>query len=148
MYLANKLKHRIQIQTVEQTANESTGNLDRSYTTIIRIWAAIEEDKLQRYINITRGVQVQSNKNPFLFIVRKDAIKSLGAQFSKAFSFDFKAMPDLNQMKYEYFLLHEQGSQICGVRYRIKGIMPDLNKKEIMKIYTDQVEEVGTGWPM
>ncbi len=148
MFLANKLKHRIQIQTVEQTANSETGNLDRTYTTILRIWSAIEEDKLQRYINVTRGVQTESSKSPFIFIVRRDAIKGLGAQFASAFDISIKSMSDINQIKIEYFLLHEQGSQIKGIRYIIKGIIPDLNKKEILKIYADQLEEVGTGWPM
>lgn len=144
-WLAPKLKHRIQIQTVEQEADSFTGSLDRTYTTIKTIWAAVKRDSRADYISAIRGVQTEDSKETNIFTVRTGAIKKLNVAFTSGFSSGADSIEDINILKSDYFIFLNKGSSVKGRRYRIVGIRLDDDRQEYIDIYAQEIEEKGTG---
>lgn len=151
MWLAPKLKHRIEIQRPEQSSNTS-GGFDRTYTTLTTVWAGMEErSNLLSFIQgqYIRGVQT-GEADTHEFIVRRSAVYfDLNKEFDKSFSSAFDIISDLNPLKSDNFIFLQgnSGSSTSGRRFRINRARVDDNHKEYVKIRTTEIEEVGTGWP-
>lgn len=145
-WIAPKLKHRVQIQKAVQTADDSNGSLDTTYTTIKTIWSAMENDKRAAYISAIRGVQIQDEKSSNIFKMRSAALRNLNIAFTRGFNISFDSIEDINILKSNYFIFVNKGSSVKGRRYRIKGIRLDDDRQEYIKVYAEEIEENGTGW--
>ncbi len=144
MWLAPKLKQRIQIQKPIQTAKAS-GLTATTYETLATIWAAVEP--VSDYLQAVRGVQ-NAETPTHKFKIRAVAISVLGKAFEVGFDTGYKNMSDINQIKSDWFLFMEQGSTAKGTRYRIKGMQRDDSCHEFINILAKEYQEAGTGYPL
>lgn len=151
MWLAPKLKHRVEIQEPVQTGNLS-GGFDRSYTTLVTIWAGIKEDT--DLVSSVRGMYIRGtqtiDEGTHEFTVRRAAVYySLNNAFNKEFSNAFDNINDLNPLKSDNFIFLQanSGSSTSGRRFKIIRTRVDDSNKEFVKIRVKEIEEIGTGWP-
>lgn len=142
-FLAKKLKRRIQILQAIDSENEF-GGFTRSYDLITTIWCSVKP--LSEYIQAIRGTN-QNEKITHEFLVRLSAINILGKEFGKGFSTDFGSIADSNPVKSDYYLMLEEGSNIKGNLFRIRGTSKDEMNREFLKITAEMIEEKGTGYP-
>ena len=146
-WLAYKLKHRIQIQKVTQTENATTGGFDRTYETLLTIWAGMKEtSNYSQYVSYVRGGEVEDKVATHEFIVRYAAIKNLGKTFTSAFSSAFDSIEDLNPLKSDVFIFLQNGSIVKGRLFRIVDAFRDDDRKEFFKFRVKEIEEKGTGY--
>jgi hypothetical protein len=151
MKLAYKLKHRIQIRKSVQTPNEETGGFDQSYEILATIWAALQEGTkggMEEFVKYIRGETVASDIPTHTFIVRKVAVQNFGRELSIAFDSAFKQMPDLINLKSDYYIFMQAGSSVKGRSFKIMTLRQDENYNEYIKIRAMEVEEMGTGYPI
>ena len=145
-WLTPKLKHRIQIRKGVQTANNTTGGLDRSYEILTTIWAGIRETSdYGRYISSIRGENVDDKIVTHEFIVRYVAVKNLGKAFGSGFASGFDSIEDLNPLKSDHFIFLQNGSAVKGRLFKIIETKRDDDRKEWLKIRCKEIEEQGTG---
>jgi len=144
-WLAPRLSERIEIRMATQTPNDA-GGMTRGYTILTTIWAGLEPIALTTaqaaYI---RGEQI-SDIETHEFIVRRDAVSSLGRGFGKAFGDGFDSIEDLAPLKSEWFIFLKKGTT-KGRIFRISRIVDNNERGEFLKIKTMEVEEIGTGYP-
>jgi hypothetical protein len=146
-WLAPKLDKRIQIQQPTQTA-ASSGALEVTYTTIKTIWAQLKPvNRFNAYTAIIRGQNTNEGTETHVITVRSSALIGLNREWSRAFSSAFDNLDDISQIKSNYFIFLNHGSSVKGRRFVIKGIQLDEENEEYVKIYVEQMEEAGTGWP-
>jgi head-tail adaptor len=145
-WMAKKLGKRLQIQTASQTP-ASSGALELSYTTLKTVWAAVKPITRNTYAQQVRGVNTSDEIDTHVFTVRSSALYNLGREFGRAFATGFDNIDDLNMIKSNYFLFLESGSSVKGRRFRIKGMQIDEARGEYIQIYSQEIEEEGTGWP-
>jgi hypothetical protein len=143
MWLAPKLRHRLQIRRPIQTP-KTTGSIGITYETLTTIWAEVKP--ASEYIKALRGTQTQGNYT-HTFTVRTASIIQIGREYDLGFSVGFKNMSDINQIKTEWFLFMQHGSSTKGTLYRVIGIQRDDDHHEYSKIYAEEQFEKGTGWP-
>lgn len=146
-WMAPKLSSRVQIQQAAQTPADS-GLLELSYTTIKTIWAEVKN--VERFVFFSqqvRGVNIQEGKDTHQFRIRANALYGIGNETSKAFASAFVNMQDINQAKSTYFLFLQHGSTVKGRRFRIRGMQLDESHAEYIRIFAEEIEEEGTGWP-
>lgn len=142
-FLANQLRERVSVLEAVETANDD-GGFDRSYTTLTTIWAGIKPISLKpRYI---RGVQIE-NTPTHEFILRRDSVSYLNTQFSSAFSSAFDSITDVNPMKSDWYFFVQRGSSSKGRLFRIHGIEDVLERRNHLRVYAEEINEEGTGWP-
>lgn len=141
-FLAPKLKHLISIKTAVDDPNDFGGN-DRSYELVLRIWAGVKP--ISSYIQAIRGKET-TDFTTHEFIVRWNAVKNLGKEFTSAFGDGFNNSADINVIKSDYFIFLESGSTVKGRRFRIEGARLDEDNHEFIKIQAKEFEEAGTGW--
>ena len=147
-WLAPKLKHRIQIRKAVFPENDTTGGFDRSYETLLTIWAGIRETSdYGRYISSIRGETVDDKLVTHEFIVRYIAVKNLGKAFNSGFASGFDSIEDLNPLKSDHFIFLQNGSAVKGRLFRIVEMKRDDDRKEWFKIRCKEIEEQGTGAP-
>ncbi len=92
-----------------------------------------------------RGEQVNESVTHG-FLVRRIAVDDLGEEFDKGFSIGFKNMPNLMNLKADYFLLVQRGSSVKGRLFRIDSIIDHKEQREYLKIAAEEIEERGVGW--
>lgn len=149
-FLTPKLKHRIQIQEAIQDPN-SVGGMDRSYSTLITVWAGMKEDS--EFITGVRGRYVRGTQTEDVdtheFLVRFSAVfYDLNKEYGDGFSTAYDNINDLNPIKSQnyIFLLASPGASNKGRRFRITRTRRDDSNKEFVKIKAMEIEESGTGW--
>lgn len=146
-WMAPKLSSRVQIQQAVQTPGDS-GLLELSYTTIKIVWAEVKNiERLSLFAMAVRGVNTQEGKDTHQFRVRTAALYGIGNETSRAFTSAFVNMEDINQIKSNYFLFLQHGSTVKGRRFRIRGMQLDESHSEYIRIFAEEIEEEGTGWP-
>lgn len=146
-FLHPKLKNRIQIRTVVQTPNER-GGFDQSYETIATVWAERQSllTKFFHYVTFINAQNLNSNLVTEAFIVRYEAVRYLGKQFTSAFSEAFDCIEDLNPLKDNYFVFMERGSSsVKGRLYKIGAVEKDDEYKDHILFRCFEIEEKGTG---
>jgi len=139
-YLANKLKHRVEIKKAVQTDN-SAGGYDRSYETLLTIWGGVEPIKYNPYIRGTNADDAATHK----FTFRKIALSTLGREYGLGFGDGFDGIADLNTLKSEYFLFMKK-SGVKGKLFRVKHIKNDTERDEFLTAMAEEIEEHGTGY--
>ena len=152
-WLTPKLKHRIIVKEGKLTPNDD-GGFDTEYTDLVTVWAGMsEQSDFMRAMQgssakseYTRGVQTEDTIETHSFIVRRVAVKSLGASFTNAFSTGFDSIEDLNPLKSQYFVFLKSGSATKGRRFRIRRIKLDDKHKEYIMFKATEIEESGTGY--
>lgn len=170
-YIAHKLKHRIQILRVDDTPNSITGGFDRSYTQLVRLWAAVKvinPDSIIAGIANVRGVNI-SDTDSHEFMVRFSSVVGitsrgffdgygdgfnanftggLGREFDTAFSTSVDSIVDVDPIKKEYFIFLEDGAgnTTRGRLFKINRVFRDETFKKFIKIKATQIEEQGTGF--
>lgn len=143
-WLASDLTERIQIRQAVDTPNDD-GGYDRSYTTLLTVWSGIKSLSFKsRYF---RGEQVEYTAT-HEFKIRRIAIATLGTTFSSGFGSDFDSIKDLNPLKSDYFIFVQRGSTIKGRLFRIHEVIDKDERREYLRIYAEEIEEVGTGYPV
>jgi hypothetical protein len=141
-YLADKLKYRVDVQKAIQDPT-TPGGYDHSYNTLITVWGGVKPVKRGQYL---RGVQVgETATHDFIF--RKVSFMSLNMAFTSGFSSGFKIFPSLNDLKTEYFLFVNKWNSIKGKRFRIKSVINNEEDDEFYKVFAEEIEERGTGYP-
>jgi len=145
-YMAPKLKQRIQICIPTETPNER-GGFDRTYETIRTVWAERKSllTKFFHYVNFINAQNVQNELVTEAFVVRNEAVRSLGRQFSVAFYSSFDSIEDLNPLKGNYFIFMQRSSTVKGRLYQIAAIEKDDEYREHLLIRCKEIEEKGTG---
>ena len=145
-YLANKLKHRIEIRKAIQTPNDAGGH-DRSYETLLTIWGGVEPLKhlSARGGAYIRGVNSDQDSVSHKFTFRKIALATLGRGFGTGFGDGFDGIADLNTLKSEYFLFMKK-SGVKGKLFRVKHIKNDTERDEFLTAMAEEIEEHGTGY--
>jgi head-tail adaptor len=142
-----KLNKRVQIQQATQTPADS-GLLELTYTTIKTIWAEVKNiERSSLFAMSVRGVNTQEGKDTHQFRIRANSLYGIGNETSKAFASAFVNMQDINQAKSNYFLFLQHGSTVKGRRFRIRGMQLDESHAEYIRIFAEEIEEEGTGWP-
>lgn len=142
LFMAPQLKEKIQIKKAEETHNDD-GGFDISYTTLTTIKASFKPLSLKpRYI---RGVQIEGTPT-HEFIVRRSSVDSLGKNFSSAFSSAFDSIADLNPLKSDYYIFVQRSSSVKGRLFRIHNIEDMEEKRFYLRIYGEEIEEVGSGY--
>jgi len=167
-WMAPKLKHRIQIRQGVDTPNDD-GGFDRSYLTIVKVWASMKEhsEASQGFVASIRGVNV-SDVPTHEFKIRYSAVINstvrafgdgfgegldaskrggLGKSFDSGFEDAFDEAADLNPVKSDYFIFLERGDARKGKLFKVMGTSVDENNREYIRIKCREIEEVGTGWP-
>jgi hypothetical protein len=130
------------------------GKAVRSYVTFATIFMelrALRDSEIIRSVDIGNPVSHEIR-------VRKSAVDSLGNQFSSAFSTDWDAIADINTMKADYYILIlysddglpvVEGAEIPkGRLFKIRGMRPDDEYREWIKLGVQEVEEKGSGAPV
>lgn len=146
-WLAPKLNKRIQIQQPSQTA-ASSGALEMTFTTLKTIWAEVKPvSRYTAFAAMVRGQNTNEGQETHIITVRTGAIIGLNRETSKAFSSAFDNIDDIYQLKSNYFIFLNDGSSTKGRRFAIKGMQLDEANGEFIKIFAEEMEEVGTGWP-
>ena len=141
--LAAILKHRLEICTPNQDAND-TGGFDISYTTIATIWGGVSE--LSDWSQYVRGQHI-GIRDTHEFIVRFSAIKNLGKAYASAFANSFYSIGNLIPLKTQWFIKLNNTNTKKRL-FQITGVKRDDNCKAWMKIRAIEIEEQGTGWPI
>lgn len=144
MWLAPRLKHRLQIGTATMTPNMTTGGMDFSFTALVTVWAEVKQ--ASEYIRAIRGQQTQGGET-HKFTVRRESVRYLGKSFSAGYSSAFDIEPDSNSVKSEWFCMIEEGSTVKGRLFRVVGIERHEVGNEYLVISANEMEERGTGWP-
>jgi head-tail adaptor len=145
--LAGKLKQRLEICDPVQTVNDN-GGFDRTYNVLTTVWAGIHEiSEFSRYI---RGQQVEEGRriqdtDTHEFIVRYEAIKNLGAEFSSGYGTGFTSMAKLMPVQVQHFLRLNTTS-VKKRLFRVTGLKRDDDCKAFFIIRAIEIEEQGTGW--
>lgn len=143
MWLAPRLKHRLQIGKGVFTPNND-GGMDFSFDDILTVWAGMKT--VSEYIQAIRGQQVQEGST-HEFTVRRESVRYLGRGFSAGYTVGFDTIPDLATIKSEWFCFLEEGSTVKGRLFRVIGIRRQEEGKEFLIISANEMEERGTGWP-
>lgn len=142
-WLASELRERIQFREPVQTANSTSGGFDRSYTTLVTVWAGFKPLNKGYYI---RGEQID-NDATHEFKVRRSALTTLGKSYSKGFSNGFDSVTDLNIVKSNFFIFVKKSTATKGRLFRIRRIEDVKERREYLRIDATEIEEVGTGYP-
>jgi hypothetical protein len=151
-WLAPKLKERVEIQKAVQTPSDDTGGYDRTYQTLLTIWAGFEpvnkpdstsDTGTSRYIRSQQTQTLSTHK----FLIRKVAVRTLNTEFSAAFNEDFDIIYDFSNLKSEYFIFVKKSSSTKGRLFRINTIINVQENDEYFQLRTEQIEEKGTGYP-
>ena len=142
-YLANQLRFRVEVQKAVQDPN-SPGGYDRSYETLVTVWGGVKPIKRGQYL---RGVQV-GEMATHDFVFRKVSFINLNKAFTSGFSDGFKVFSSLNDLKTEYFLFLNKWSSTMGKRFRIKSVINNEEDDEFYKVFAEEMEERGTGYPV
>jgi hypothetical protein len=168
-FLAKDLKHRIQIQRAVDTPIDDFGGLERSYETLLTIWAGIkqESDFRTSYVAAIRGQKIDEVES-HEFTVRRSAVLGsigramadgfdssfdskevggLGRTFNSAFDSGFDSIQDLMPLKSDYFIFLNTNTTVKGRLFRISRLKMDEANKEYFKIKAIEIEEHGTGHP-
>lgn len=145
--LTPTLRHRVQIRTPIQTANDDNGGYDLEYTTIATLWMGMKVSRFQG-----RGAEYVDNEQvntsvTHNFKVRNIELSSIGRAFSPAFSNGFDSVVDLFALKTDYFLFLEKGSATKGRSFRIHSVTNDHERDHFFNIGAEEIETVGTGGP-
>lgn len=145
-YMAPKLKQRIQICIPVETPNDR-GGMDRTYETLLTVWAERKSllTKFYHYVSFIRGQNVKDDLVTEAFVVRNEAVRSLGREYSKAFYASFDSIEDLNPLKSNYYILEQRGSTVKGRLYRIEAVEKDDEFREHILFRCKEIEEKGTG---
>ena len=131
-FLADKLNRRIDILVAYQTPR-SDGGFDRSYKTVISVWANFAPVTPGQYV---RGVQVKDGVT-HQFLIRKRALDQLSPKDS---SYDVWNLKDTHFIRY---IPHELVSDLG----RIFRIISMTNHREENEYYIVDSEEIETeGW--
>jgi hypothetical protein len=146
-WLTPILRERIQIVEPVNTPN-SIGGFDRSYSTLLTIWASVTPLKFgsflqQRYIRGVQTNEVVTHK----VIIRRTAIISLGVSFSTGFSNGFDSITDINILKSDLFILVQRGSTTKGKLLSVERIEDFQERREYLTLNCSEIEEQGTGYP-
>lgn len=142
--LAAELKYRIQIWKPVQSNNDD-GGFDRSYDTLLTIWAGCKPIKYSTYIRYS-NVEVEED-GTHVFKIRRCAVITLGTSFSTGFSTGFKSIRSLMPLTTEYFIFMQQSSSNRGRLFRIKGVQDNNEEREFYRVLVEEIEERGTGYP-
>jgi head-tail adaptor len=142
-WMVPKLNRKIQIQKGENTP-VSNGAFERTYTTLIRIWAEIKINNRSAYIAAIRNVNTDEEVSTHIIKIRKSSVSRLGTQFKKSFSSSFDSISDINAIKSNYFIFIEEVNN-QGRRLKINGIQQDEKHREYIKIIATEIEERGSG---
>jgi hypothetical protein len=141
-WLAPKLNRRVQIGKPSQTENDA-GGFDFAFDTVITVWMGLSSlESLSRHI---RGEQINENVT-HTFIVRKNAVDSLGNECGVGFS-DAFGKASLMPLKSDYFLFLQKGSTTRGRLFRIYGMRNVDERNEYYMIEAEEIEERGSGYP-
>lgn len=140
-WLASELRERIEIKTGEQTEQDD-GSFSLSFTTLATLWAGIKPVSEGEYI---RGQQIGKNIT-HEFKVRRSSVESLGTEFSSAFSSGYDTISDLMPLKSDYFIFLQRGSSSKGRLFRIRQIVDHNERRELLRIRAEEIEEKGTGY--
>lgn len=172
-FIAQKLKHRIQILQVVDTPN-NIGGMDRDYLQLVRLWAGVKlinENTIIGGVPVVRGVNI-SELNSHEFLVRYSSIvgrlqtaqmgigynngfnvgiddtHGLSKEFDLGFDSGFDSILDIDPIKKEYFIFLEDGAgnRTRGRLFKINRVVRDEVFKKYFKIKCTQVEEQGTGF--
>lgn len=140
-FLADKLKHQVEIRQAVQTPNDD-GGYDRSYETLLTIWGGVEPIKYNPYI---RGANSEQGIATHKFTFRFTALSSLSKAFGIGFGEGFDTIADLNALKSEYYLfMKKNGSK--GKLFRVKNIKTNAERDEYILAMAEEIEEHGTGF--
>ena len=161
-WLSADLSKRVQILLPTQRPNDDGGfDLDFGVPTgeafavseyerlapVLTIWMGLKTVSFQnsgaKYI---RGEQVNSAIT-HEFKCRTIAVSMLGKEFGSGFNIGFKFMPNLMNLKSDYFLFCQAGSTVKGRLFRIHDVTDNKEQGEFLNIAAEEIEERGVGWP-
>lgn len=140
-WLANRLRERVQIRQPVQTENATTGGFDRSYTTLLTIWAELIPIKESAY---RRQEQIKFEETHEL-TCRRVAVETLGFSYSKGFSTGFDSIYDFAVLKSSFYVFVQRGSTVKGRLFRIRDVKDVKERREYLEIRLEEIEEAGTG---
>lgn len=143
MFLASRLKERIQIRKINSITPNDEGGFNRSYSTLLTIWAGFRP--LSGRTKYIRGEQTEFFST-HEFTIRRSAVGNLGKAFSSAFDTNFDCIADLNPLKSDYFIFVQRGSTVKGRLFRINDIEDVNERKEYLIVLAEEIEEVGSGF--
>ena len=150
-WLVPKLKERVEIQKAVQTPSDDTGGYDRTYQTLLTIWASFDPINKSEATSATgTGSYIRSQQtattSTHKFIIRKVAIRNLATSFSAGFSEGFDTIFDFSNLKSEYFIFVKKATSYKGRLFRINTIMNVDENDEYFQVRAEEIEEKGTGY--
>jgi head-tail adaptor len=149
-----KLNRRIQIQTRTETPN-SDGGFTYSYVTLATIWSRIKPlGEFRKYVQALRSQQLlETSTHEFLVrrsslvhTISSDSYTGMGREYTTAFATSFDSILDINHIKVDHFIFLNEGSSIKGRLFKVTGIQLDDDRREMVKISAEEIEERGTGY--
>ena len=144
-WIVKDLNRRIDIKRAIQSSN-SSGGFDRSYTTLVSVWAGIEtvsyKSSGNKYI---RNVQV-NDIITHIFKIRRVGLTSIGKEYTKAYSIAFDSMSDLNLLKSNCFIFMKRYSSSKGRLFKIKDVINYKEDDNYYLVSVTEMEEHGTGF--
>lgn len=147
-WLADKLRYRIQIRKPVQTPNDA-GGFDRLYETLLTIWAGFKPTKFGSSFSqamYAQGQQIRQNIT-HEFLVRRSSVQNLGKAFGDGFGSGFNSIADLIPLKSDLFIFLQKGSTVKGRSFKIHRVQDNDEKREFIKLFCEEIEEQGTGFP-
>lgn len=164
-YMANILKHRVQI--LEGYQNATGMSFKQKFRRLIRIYAGIKS------VNKTGsgGIQPERHENTadidtHEFIVRYDSVvgrterafgdgfdigyesnysEGMGRAFDRGFSDGFDSIIDINPVKINHYVYFEHTSAYNGRMFRINRVIRDDDYQEWALLKCSEIFEKGTG---
>lgn len=146
-WVANKLREQVQIRKPTRERTDD-GGTERGYTTLLTVWGAYKPVRFGSFgqTEYIRGEQERHTvTHDFLF--RRIAFSTLYTAYSSGYSAGYDTIPDLNVLKSDHYLFVQRGSSVKGRMFRIRRIVDNDERRELIKIGAEEVEELGTGYP-
>lgn len=111
------------------------------------IWMSLNPITFQgRGSSYIRGEQINESVTHKLKC-RKIAVSDLGKEFGSGYSGAFKFMPNLMNLKSDYFLFVQRASNVKGRLFRIHNVIDNKEQREYLNVFAEEIEERGVGWP-
>uniref|UniRef100_A0A6M3L1W7 Putative head-tail joining protein n=1 Tax=viral metagenome TaxID=1070528 RepID=A0A6M3L1W7_9ZZZZ len=150
-WLASKLNHRAILQRAIQVPADD-GGVDYTFVDLSSIWASVKPLQPFMYLagrqaNIaTPGMYKVDMTHEVL--IRRVSVDTLGREFTPAFDVAFDEMADLMNPKSDLYVFVPQGtSTTTGRRFKVGRIEDVGERREYMRLWVEELEEEGTGWP-